>query len=233
MSGTSDPSVPGRARGHSALVRSAIQDRLTFHERNLLSSIGDGDECVVVRLAPNAALIAEELKREFGDEVSITVGFKPFPPGGVNFGPVLLEPSDQAGWWSSMRITCEIADSVVARGDSTTGQLVVLNHGGEMLRFLAGVSAGWLCVPGTLDVVGGYSGAISGGLRLIGLAPGETTSLSFIIGTASCQPDDEYVVESGAYDVAVPLSICEAGAPDPDRLLIRGCSVTVTDAESL
>jgi hypothetical protein len=231
MSGR-EPGVSRRARRHLAHVRSAIEGRLASHGERPLSSIGDGDRCVVVRLTPNAAPIAEELERKFGNVVSITVGFKPFPPSGVNFRPVLLESSGTAGWWSAMRVTCECDNALIPRGDSTTGQLVILNRGNAEVKFLAAVSVGWLCVPGTLDVVGGYSGAIAAGARAVELDAGGITSFNFIVGTASCEANDRYVVESGSYDVVVPLSIWDAGARDPDRLLVRDCFVRVTDVES-
>ena len=210
-------------------MRSAIESRFRSDGESPLSSIGDGDNCVVVRLIPDAMLIAEELKREFGNAVSITVGFKPFPVGSVNFGPVPLEPSGAARWWSAMRVTCEVATALIPPGDSATGKLVILNRGSVKVNFSAAVSVGWLCAPGTLDVVGGYSGAIAAGMRAIELDAGEVTSLNFVVGTASCEANDHYVVESGTYDVVVPLSIWEAGARDPDRLLIRDCFITVTD----
>jgi hypothetical protein len=233
MSYRQDPGVSGHARKHPADVRAAIEARLTSQRKNPLASIGDGDGVVVVRLNPDAAPIAEELKREFGDTVSITVGFKPFPLGDAHPAPLPLEPSEAGERQLGLRVTCELADTRIPRGASVTGQLVILNCGSVTARFSASASAGWLCVPGTLDVVGGYSGAIAAGARVIELAVGGSTSLNFIVGTASCAADDQYVVGPGIYEVVVPLSVRDAGGErDPVRLLVRDCFVTVTDVES-
>jgi hypothetical protein len=209
-------------------VRLAIEARLASSAESPLLSIGDGDHCVVVRLTPNAAPIAEELMREFGDSVSITVGFKPFPPGSVDLGYLPPETAGAATWRSAMRFTCEVADSLIPRGDSTRGRLTILNCGNAPVKFDAGVNVGLLCVPGTFDVVGGYSGAMSAGARVVELDTGGIASFNFIVGTASCEANNRYVVEPGGYDVLVPLSISDIGTRDPDRLLVQDSFVRVT-----
>jgi hypothetical protein len=111
---------------------------------------------------------------------------------------------------------------------------LIVNRGSVKAEFSAATSVGWLCVPGTLDVVGGYSGAIAAGMRAIGLDAGGSTSLNFIVGTASCEPNDRYVVNAGTYEVVVPLSVWDAGnTRNPIRLLVRDCFITVTDGESI
>ncbi len=233
MSYRQNPGVSGNPWRHLADVRSEIEARLTSQGKNVLASIGDGDGVVVVRLTPDATPIAEELKREFGDVVSITVGFKPFPLGDAPPAPLSLEPSEAEERPLGLRVTCEITDRQIPRGDFITGQLVLLNCGRAQAEFSAAASVGWLCVPGTLDVVGGYSGAIAAGERVIELAGGRVTSLNFIVGTASYEANDQYAVGSGTYEVVVPLSVRDTGSGrDPVHLLVRGCSVTVTDAGS-
>jgi hypothetical protein len=111
---------------------------------------------------------------------------------------------------------------------------LIVNRGSVKAEFSAATSVGWLCVPGTLDVVGGYSGAIAAGMRAIGLDAGGSTSLNFIVGTASCEPNDRYVVNASTYEVVVPLSVWDAGnTRNPIRLLVRDCFITVTDGESI
>jgi hypothetical protein len=232
MSYRQDPGASGRDRRHVADVRSTIEAQLASQRKSALASIGDGDGVVVVRLNPDAAPVAEELKREFGDTVSITVGFKPFPLGDAHPAPLPLEPSEAGEWQLGLRVTCELADARIPRGGSVTGKLVILNCGSATARFSAAASVGCLCVPGTLDVVGGYSGAIAGVERVIELAAGGVTSLNFIVGTASCEANDQYAVGSGTYQVVVPLSVGDADSwRDPVHLLARGCFVTVTDIE--
>lgn len=234
MSYSEDPGVSENARRHLADVRSAIETRLAPHEgKSALSSIGDGGGVVVVRLTPSAAPIAGELKREFGDTVSITVGFKPFPLGDVHLAPLSLESSEGGQPKLALSATCEITNTRIRPGDSTTGQLLILNRGSVKAEFSAAASIGWLCAPGTLDVVGGYSGAIAAVERAVALDAGSITSLNFIVGTASCEVNNRYVVNAGIYEVVVPLSVWDAGSTgNPIRLLVRDCFVTVTDVES-
>jgi hypothetical protein len=232
MSYRQDPGDSGYACRNLADVRSAIEARFISQRKNPLASIGDGDGVVVIRLNPDAVPIAEELKREFGDMVSITVGFKPFPPADAHPAPLPLEPSEAGERQLGLHVTCELADTRIPRGGSVTGQLVMLNRGSATARFSVSASVGCLCVPGTLDVVGGYSGAIAGVERVIELEAGGVTSLNFIVGTASCEANDQYAVGSGTYEVVVPLSVGDAGNwRDPVHLLARGCFVTVTDIE--
>jgi hypothetical protein len=233
MSCSENPGVSENPRRHLAEVRSAIEARLAPQGKtSVLASIGDGGEVVVVRLNPSAASIAGELKREFGDSVSITVGFKPFPFGDAHLAPLSLEPSEAGKPGLPLRITCEITDTRIRPGDSTTGRLLILNRGSARVEFFAAASVGWLCVPGTLDVVGGYSGAMAAVERAIELDASGITSLNFIVGTASCEVNDRYVVKAGTYEVVVPLSVWDAGSTrNPIRLLVRDCFVTVTDVE--
>jgi hypothetical protein len=70
-------------------------------------------------------------------------------------------------------------------------------------------------------------------MRAIELDAGGSTSLNFIVGTASYEPNDRYVVNAGTYEVVVPLAVREAeNMRNPIRLLVRDCFITVTDGES-
>jgi hypothetical protein len=228
------PDASGLARRHLAAVRSAIEARLASHGKSPLLSIGDGDGTVVVRLTPDAAPAAEELKREFGDAVDITVGFKPFPYVHGRFARPSFDSEPAAVKWPALHITCEIPEARIPRGGSTIGQLSILNRGKTEEKFTAAANGGWLCAPGTSDIAGGYSGAIAAGARAIDLEVDGIALLDFIVGTASCESNDRYAVESGVYEVVVPLSIWVAGSnPDPVRLQVRGCLVTVINAEPL
>jgi hypothetical protein len=230
MSDREQPAASEFARRQSASVRSAIEARLGSRAKNPLLSIGDGDGIVVVRLQPDAAPAAAELKREFGDAVDITVGFKPFPYIQSFFAPPPLDSTRAAGRWPALAVVCDITEARIPGGGSTTGRLAIHNRGKAREIFNAAASAGWLCAPGTSDIVGGYSGAMAAGARRIDLEVDGTAVLNFIVGTASCESNDRYVVESGTYEVVVPLSIWLAGGePDSDLLHVRGCLVTVMD----
>lgn len=135
MSCSEGPGVSGNARRHLADVRSAIEERLASDRNSALVSIGDGSGVVVVRLNPSAGPLAVELKREFGDTVSITVGFKPFPFGDAHLAPMSLEASEAGELRFALRVTCEIANTGIRSGDSTGGRLLIVNRGSVKAEF--------------------------------------------------------------------------------------------------
>ena len=92
------------------------------------------------------------------------------------------------------------------------------------------MGVGWLCQPGTLVIAGGYSGAVTGINQRVRLEGQDTHEWNFIVGTASCEPNDQYSVKPGPYEVIVPVSL---GLRESDstqksaRLLARNCFVIV------
>jgi hypothetical protein len=209
-----------------ARIRASIADRFAAAPGRPLESIGVGRNAVVVRLKPNAVPIAEELSRDFGSMVEITVGFKAFPEGTYR---VSLPPALQAhGSLPTIRATCELDAARLHGGDAVTGKVAMQNIGYSDIEVSASANAGWLCRPGTLQVVGGYSGLIADAGHEFHISPGGSETLNFVAGSASCEPGAGYVVEPGRYEVIVPVDLAVGGGQGAARILARDCFVEVT-----
>ena len=75
----------------------------------------------------------------------------------------------------------------------------------------------------SLEIVGGYSGAIAGTGRTIDLAPRESASIRVIFGTASTREDLGYVLPPGRYWLRVRMRLYRG----------RGVPLTTTPAAPL
>ncbi len=178
----------------------------------------------MVWLKPDAASIAEQLKREFGSMVELTVGFKRFPevPPFVPV-PQALEAGDSL---PMIRVTCEVDATHLHGGDAIAGRVVMRNTGDSDVEATGSAGTGCLCRPGTLEAVGGYSGLIADVGHVLHLRPGASQTLPFIVGTASSEPGAGYVVPAGRYEVVVPVGL-EVEGRGAVRILARHCFIEV------
>jgi hypothetical protein len=209
-----------------ALIRASIAGRFAGAPGGPLERIGLARYAVVVSLKPNAVSIAEELNREFGSMVEITVGFKAFPEG-TSRVPV-SHALEARGSFPAIRATCEVDAARLRGGDAVTGKVIMQNIGYSDIEVSGSGSAGWMCRPGTLEVVGGYSGLIADAGRVFHISPGGSETLNFIVGTASCEPGAGYVVQPGRYEVVVPVDLVVEGGQGAAPILARDCFVEVT-----
>lgn len=216
--------------GKLKLVRSAIAARLADEQDNPLLSIGEGDKTITVRLKPGATSIAQALKREFGEDVEVVVGFKSFPRGQLRNQLSYHEALQTNGLLLPLVLTCEIPKTHLIEGESVTGRVTIQNVGETGIEFFGSVGVGWLCQPGTLVIAGGYSGAVAQINQRVRLDSQDTHEWNFIVGTASCEPNDQFSVKPGPYEVIVPVSL-ELRESDSTQksvhLLARNCFVIV------
>ena len=70
----------------------------------------------------------------------------------------------------------------------------------------------------------GYAALVA---RRFSARPGDSLSIAFSIGIASCEPGPHYVVPPGRYEAAVPLTLNIEGRRDTVHFLARGCPTTV------
>jgi hypothetical protein len=168
-----------------------------------------------IRLAAWAATTAEELHRQFGDDVELTVGALPYPPGpqppsrsASTPPPDLLDPQE---------ITVELDGPAVVRSGHT------LRHG-LLLRSLSGrelqIATNGQVTPAVVDlqtgeVVGGFSGAQSLPLVVFRVAPGATERISLFTGTTSYTPRLGYTVPAGEWGIQVTLRLGPHPATHP------------------
>jgi hypothetical protein len=164
-----------------------------------------------IRLAAWGAATAEELHRQFGDDVELTVGALPYPPGRQPpRGAATAPPPDLL---DSEEITAELdGPAVVRSGHTLRHSLLVRNLSGSELQIPTNGQVTAVVVdPQTGEVVGGFSGAQPLPLVIFRVAAGATERIPLLIGTTSISPRLGYVVPAGEWGIQATLML----GPDP------------------
>lgn len=160
-----------------------------------------------IGLAPWAVTTAEELHRQFGDNVDLTVGALPYPPGrqlqrppATGQPPDLLDPQE---------IVAELdGPAVVSSGQTLRHGLLLRNLSGRELQIATnGQVTADVVDPQTGEVVGGFSDAQRLPLIIFRVAPGETGRVPLLIGTASFTPRLGYSVPAADWGIQATLTL--------------------------
>jgi len=164
-----------------------------------------------IRLAPWAVATAQELNRQFGDNVQLTVGALPYPPSRETPRPRgggqpadLLDPHE---------MTAELdGPAVVASGHTLIHGIVLRNLTDAEVRIATNgsITAGVVDWQ-TGEVVGGFSGAQVAPLVIFRVRPSRTERVPLLIGTASFTPRLGYAVPPGNWGIRATLTF------GPDR----------------
>jgi hypothetical protein len=164
-----------------------------------------------IRLAPWAEAVAGELSRRFGDQVEITVGALPYPPGQPPRRPVLQRghPSEPADMLDPGEVEVELdGPAVVRTGRTLHHGLVVRNHtGGELQIATNGHITAGVVDPLTSEVVGGFSGWQTLPLLMFRIPPGGTDVIPLLVGTASYTPRLGRKIPPGDWGLEATLSL--------------------------
>ena len=170
-----------------------------------------------IRLAPWAAATAEELHRQFGDDIELTVGALPYPPGRQPprppaSGPLpdLLDPHE---------IAAELdGPAVVGSGHTLRHGLLLRNLTGRELQIATnGQVTATVVDPHTGEVVGGFAGFQHLPLIIFRVAPGQTGRVPLLIGTASFTPRLGYVIPPGDWGIQATLTLGPHPRDSPRR----------------
>jgi hypothetical protein len=150
-----------------------------------------------IGLAPWAVTPAAELHRQFGDDVELTVGALPYPPG----AQPRPRPATTSlpGPLDSRENTVELdGPAVVRSGHTLRHRLLVRNLSGCELQIATnGQVTAAVVDPQTGEVVGGFSGSLTWPLVIFRVAAGATEPIPLLIGTASYTPRLGYAVPAG------------------------------------
>ena len=163
-----------------------------------------------ITLAPWATTTAEELHRQFGDDVELTVGALPYPPG--RQPRPLLAPSPPSSLLDPQEIAAELDGPAVVRSGHT------LRHGlqvgnltdQELTVATNGQVTAVVVDPGTGQTVGGFAGFQTLPGVFFRVAAGTIERIPLLIGTASFTPELGYILPPGSWGIQVPLDL----APD-------------------
>jgi hypothetical protein len=160
-----------------------------------------------IRLAPWAAATAEELHQQFGDDIELTVGALPYPPGrqpprppAADSLPDLLDPDE---------IAAELdGPAVVSSGHTLRHGLLLRNRTGRELQIATNGQVTAIVVdPHTGEVMGGFAGPQTLPLVIFRVAPGQTGQVPLLIGTASCMSRLGYAIPPGDWGMQATLTL--------------------------
>ena len=170
-----------------------------------------------IRLAPWAAATAEELHQQFGDDIELTVGALPYPPGrqpprppAPGPLPDVLDPDE---------IAAELdGPAVVGSGHTLRHGLLLRNLTGRELQIATnGQVTARVVDPHTGEIVGGFAGFQALPLVIFRVAPGQTGRVPLLIGTASSTPRLGYVIPPGDWGVQATLALGPHPRDSPRR----------------
>ena len=165
-----------------------------------------------IRLEPWATAAAEELHRQFGDDIELTVGALPYPPGRP--GPVPPVTGPPADLLDPDEIVAELDGPAVVRSGHTLRHGLLLRNltGRELEIATNGQVTAVVVDPHTGEVVGGYAGFQTLPLIIVRAAPGQAERVPLLIGTASCTPRLGYALPPGDWGIQATLTL----VPHPD-----------------
>jgi hypothetical protein len=174
-----------------------------------------------IRLAASAVVTAEELHRRFGENVVLTVGRLPYPPGRRPEYPLdrlTRQPPGELLNPSEAEVALE-APAIVRTGETLRLGLLVRNLTDRQFSIATNGQVTALIVdPQTGQVVGGSAGA----QLLVGIyfrvAPQATERIPLLIATASFRPELGYTVPPGSWGMQVPLVLQRDLFTGEDRL---------------
>jgi len=167
-----------------------------------------------IELAAWAEAAAEGLHRRFGDEVHLTVGALPYPPGRSPRWP-RRPPREPAPLLAPDEAGAELSGPAVVRSGHTLDHgLLVRDRSGAGLAIATNGRVTAVVVDrATGEMVGGYAGWQTSPLVVVRVPPGGTERIPLLIGTASSKERLGYTVPPGHWGVQVTLSLIPAGEP--------------------
>jgi hypothetical protein len=170
-----------------------------------------------IQLAPWATATAEELHQRFGDDIELTVGALPYPPG--RQPPYPPAPGPPADLLDLHEIAAELdGPAVVRSGHTLRHGLLLRNRTGRELQIATnGQVTAAVVDPHTGEVVGGLAGAQRLPLIIFRVPPGQTERVPLLIGTASCTPRLGYTIPPGDWGIQATLTLGPHPRDSPRR----------------
>jgi hypothetical protein len=170
-----------------------------------------------IRLAPWAAATAEELHQQFGDDIELTVGALPYPPGRQPPRPSV--PGPLPDLLDPHEIAAELdGPAVVGSGHTLRHGLLLRNLTGRELQIATnGQVTATVVDPHTGEMVGGFAGFQHLPLVIFRVAPGQTGRVPLLIGTASFTPRLGYVIPPGDWGIQATLTLGPHPRDSPRR----------------
>jgi hypothetical protein len=160
-----------------------------------------------IQLAPWATATAEGLHQQFGDDIDLTVGALPYPPGSQLTHPAATGPTPDL--LDPHEIAVELdGPAVVSSGHTVRHGLLLRNLTGRELQIATnGQVTAAVVDPPTGEKVGGYEGFQHRPLIIFRVAPARTERIPLLIGTASFTPRLGYAIPPGDWGIQATLTL--------------------------
>ncbi len=191
-----------------------------------------GQSVVLVELVPGQEKLAIDLIERFGDILMVSVGALPFVPDGCGPKPTPRKCPDLAGTDPAtvgLELSVVVETPTIRQGAVGHAKLVERNIGTAPFSLDSGRPVvGMLVYPGTLRVVGEFTGGIAGVGGGPQLAPGESGAIDIYFGTGRCDGEPGSAVPPGVYGLRIALT---SEGPNPGtypKYLSPEVQVTVT-----
>lgn len=224
--------------------RRALEDTCAQIKRNWgdlskehYMSIGVSYTSVSVGLTATGVAAAKELHRRYGGVLDITVGFKPYPPGShrTRLPPAGLPTASLPV--AGLRLEIRLGSDVVSAGEDVRGEVRFWNDGrAKLLVDTGSIVAGGIRRPGAGEMSGGSASNLIGTGLMFTLKPGACRGIDLVVGTASCEPNADYVPKPGRYEVVVGIDatiimgrgVIGRGVERRGMLVASGAHLTLT-----
>lgn len=172
---------------------------------------------ITIGLAPWATATAEDLHRQFGNSVELTVGSLPYPPGRQPPRPRVSRPL--ADLLDPDEIIAELARPAVVKSGRTLRHALLLRNltSRELQIATNGQITASVVDPQTGEVVGGYAGAQHLPLIIFRVAPEQADQIPLLIGTSSISPRLGYAIPPGEWAIQATLTLGPHPSESPRR----------------
>jgi hypothetical protein len=161
----------------------------------------------MIQLAPWAVAAAEDLHRQFGDDVDLTAGALPYPPGRRPPRPPAASPP--ADMLNLHEVAAGLDGAAMVRSGHTLRHGLLLRN--LTSRDLQIATNGHLTAdvvdPRTGKVVGGFAGAQQLPLIIFRVPAGQSRQIPLLTGTASFAPRLGYAVPAGHWGIQATLTL--------------------------
>jgi hypothetical protein len=186
-----------------------------------------GPPPIEIRLEPWAAHVAEQLHRQFGDDLELTAGLLPYPPGRPARPQPRSAPGDLPDLLDPDEVTVTLDQTaLVSSGHTLHHHLTVHNLTGRELLLTNGQGTAVVVDPQTGETVGGFSGLQTLNLKFFQVPPGASTRIPLLIGTASSRPRLGYAIPPGEWGIQATLTLSPYPGESRRRTPILPLTVT-------
>ena len=161
---------------------------------------------VLIGLAPGNEKLAHKLLADYAKNMAVTVGLTTYN-GSPGRSPRCGSLTPSAPLPPGLQLTLQLKHDSVRSAASFAATVIVSEHGPEDFSMDTGQPLSAVLVrPGTLQVVGIYSGGIAGTGYFTHLTPGKTSTIPAFGGTARCDGGLGSALPPGTYQVIVRVA---------------------------